>query len=92
MAMLFMAAAHAQESAKVPASVPLYQPKFYPYENGEQASYKASWNGVPVATAEIETTPSRFEGKKSLSGSHRRQDIERIGPHLENAGYHHLGV
>ena len=59
-----MATAKAQESAKVPAAVPLYQPKFYPYENGEQASYKASWNGVPVATAEIQTTPVTVEGKK----------------------------
>jgi hypothetical protein len=64
-ATLFIAAANAQEPAKVPTSVPLYQPKFYPYETGEKASYKASWNGVPVATAEIETTPITFEGKKS---------------------------
>jgi hypothetical protein len=64
MGMLFMATADAQESAKVAPAVPLYQPKFYPYENGEQASYKASWNGVPVATAEIQTTPITVEGKK----------------------------
>ena len=64
MAILFMARAEAQESAKVPAAVPLYQPKFYPYENGERASYRASWNGVPVATAEVQTTPLTVEGKK----------------------------
>ena len=64
MAMLFMAAAHSQEPAKVPASVPLYQPKFYPYQDGEKASYKASWNGVPVGTAEIQTTPVTVEGKR----------------------------
>jgi hypothetical protein len=64
MGMLFLATAGAQESTKVPPAVPLYQPKFYPYENGEQASYKASWNGVPVATAEIQTTPITVEGKK----------------------------
>lgn len=64
MGMLFMARAEAQELAKVPLSVPLYQPKFYPYENGERASYKASWNGVPVATAEVQTTPVTVEGKK----------------------------
>lgn len=63
--MLFIAAAHAQQPAKVPTSVPLYQPKFYPYEAGEKASYKASWNGVPVATADVETSPITFEGKKS---------------------------
>ena len=65
LATLFMAAAHAQEPVQVPASVPLYQPKFYPYENGEKASYRASWNGVAVASAEIETTPITFEGRKS---------------------------
>jgi hypothetical protein len=65
LATLFMTAAHAQEPTKVATSVPLYQPKYYPYESGEKASYRASWNGVPVATAEIETTPIIFEGKKS---------------------------
>ena len=65
LATLFMTAAHAQEAAKVPTSVPLYQPKFYPYENGEKASYRASWNGVSVASAEIETTPVTFEGRNS---------------------------
>jgi len=64
--MLFITAAHAQEPTKAPTSVPLYQPRFYPYERGEKASYRASWNGVPVATAEIETTPIIFEGKKSF--------------------------
>jgi hypothetical protein len=64
LATLFMAAAHAQD-AVVPVTVPLYQPKYYPYESGEKASYRASWNGVPVATAEIETTPITVEGKKS---------------------------
>jgi hypothetical protein len=64
MGMLFMATADAQESTNVPTAVPLYQPKFYPYENGEQASYKASWNGVPVATAEVQTAPVTVEGKK----------------------------
>jgi hypothetical protein len=62
--MLVMPATDAQESAKLPAAVPQYQPKFYPYENGEQASYKASWNGVPVASAEIQTIPIMLEGKK----------------------------
>jgi Protein of unknown function (DUF3108) len=65
LATFFMTAAQAQEPAKAPTSVPLYQPKFYPYESGEKASYRASWNGVPVATAEIETTPITFEGRKS---------------------------
>lgn len=65
MAMLFTATAHAQEPAKIPNPLPLYQPKYYPFENGEKASYKASWNGIPVATADIQTTPVTLDGKKS---------------------------
>jgi hypothetical protein len=65
LATLLMTSAHAQQPVKVPTSVPLYQPKFYPYESGEKAWYRASWNGVPVATAEIETIPIIFDGKKS---------------------------
>src|ERR671924_1432080 len=48
-----------------PASVPVYQPKFYPFEGGEKAVYRTSWNGmVSVATAEIYTTPTVIDGKK----------------------------
>jgi hypothetical protein len=49
--------------AKAP-SLPVYQPKFYPFEAGEKAVYKASWNGVSVATAEIQTTPVTVDGKR----------------------------
>jgi hypothetical protein len=63
-ALLIMSAAHAQESVKIPSVLPAYQPKFYPYENGETASYKASWNGIPVAHARIQTMPFTLEGKK----------------------------
>jgi hypothetical protein len=48
-----------------PQSVPAYQPKFYPFEGGEKAVYRTSWNGmVSVATAEIYTTPTVIDGKK----------------------------
>jgi Protein of unknown function (DUF3108) len=47
-----------------PEAVPAYQPKHYPFDGGEKALYKATWNGVPVATAEILTTPQMIEGKK----------------------------
>lgn len=58
-------ASRAQDAvAKVPQKVPVYQPKYYPYENGETASYKASWNGIPVATADVQTTPIAIDGKK----------------------------
>jgi Protein of unknown function (DUF3108) len=65
MPMIFTATTRAQEPAKIPNPPPLYQPKSYPFENGEKASYKASWNGIPVATADIQTTPVTLEGKKS---------------------------
>jgi hypothetical protein len=58
--------AQAEEpSVKAPREpVPVYQPKFFPFEAGERALYKAHWNGIPVGTAEIRTTPFTLEGKK----------------------------
>ena len=48
----------------IPEKVPVYQPKHYPFDGGERAVYKASWNGIPVATAEISTTSQMIDGKK----------------------------
>ncbi len=42
----------------------LYQPRFYPFDGGEKAEYRASWNGIPVASAKIQTRPIWLEGKK----------------------------
>jgi hypothetical protein len=36
----------------------------YPFENSESVVYRAHWNGIPVATAEIQGTPVSIEGKK----------------------------
>jgi Protein of unknown function (DUF3108) len=47
-----------------PEKVPVYQPKYYPFDGGERAVYKASWNGIPVATAEVSTTSHVLDGKK----------------------------
>ena len=47
-----------------PEKVPVYKPKYYPFDGGEKAVYKASWNGLPVATAEISTTSHVIDGKK----------------------------
>lgn len=47
-----------------PEKVPVYQPKHYPFDGGEKAVYSASWNGLPVATAEISTTSHVIDGKK----------------------------
>jgi hypothetical protein len=48
-----------------PEAVPVYQPKFYPFEGGEKAVYRASWNGMfSVATAEIFTTPAVIDGRQ----------------------------
>ena len=44
--------------------MPQYQPHFYPFDGGESAEYRASWNGIPVATAEIQTVPLWIDGKK----------------------------
>jgi hypothetical protein len=48
-----------------PDAVPVYQPKYYPFEGGEKAVYRASWNGMfSVATAEIFTTPALVDGRQ----------------------------
>jgi hypothetical protein len=47
-----------------PEKVPVYRPKHYPFDAGEKAVYKASWNGIPVATAEISTTSHMVGGRK----------------------------
>jgi hypothetical protein len=62
--LLASASQAAQPPIKTSPTVPVYQPKFFPFEAGERALYKAHWNGVPVATAEIRTTPVTIEGKK----------------------------
>ena len=48
----------------IPEKVPVYRPKLYPFEGGERAIYRASWNGIPVATTEILTTSQMIDGKK----------------------------
>jgi hypothetical protein len=49
-----------------PEAVPVYQPKFLPFEGGEKAVYRASWNGmISVASAEILTTQTLVDGKKA---------------------------
>jgi hypothetical protein len=58
------AAGQASVSPPIPEKVPVYQPKFYPFDGGERAVYKASWNGIPVATAVIATTSQFIGGKK----------------------------
>lgn len=46
-------------------SVPAYQPKYFPFEDGEKEVYQASWNGMfSVATAEVQTTPAVVDGKR----------------------------
>jgi Protein of unknown function (DUF3108) len=47
-----------------PEKVPVYQPRHYPFDGGERAVYRASWNGIPVATADISTTSHVIDGKK----------------------------
>jgi Protein of unknown function (DUF3108) len=47
-----------------PEKVPVYQPKHYPFDGGERAVYRASWNGIPVATAVVSTTSQMIAGKK----------------------------
>lgn len=66
---LFLISAPLSDSAQVlpvrPEAVPVYEPKYYPFEGGEKAVYRASWNGMlSVATAEISTTPAIVDGRQ----------------------------
>jgi Protein of unknown function (DUF3108) len=55
----------AGEAMIKPETVPAYQPKFYPFEDGEKEVYQATWNGMlSVATAEIHTVLAVVDGKK----------------------------
>lgn len=59
-----VAAGQPTVTSPAPEKVPVYQPKYYPFDGGERAVYKASWNGVPVATAVVATTSQWIGGKK----------------------------
>ena len=59
--------AQASQAMIKPEAVPAYQPKYLPFEAGERALYRASWNGMfSVASAEIHTTPKVVDGKKVI--------------------------
>jgi hypothetical protein len=65
LAIVFGSVSEAGQAMINPESVPIYQPKFYPFEGGEKAVYQTTWNGMlSVATAEIYTTPTVVNGKK----------------------------
>lgn len=64
LAVLSSAAGPPTINTPAPGKVPVYRPKHYPFDGGERAVYRASWNGIPVATAEILTTSQIIDGKK----------------------------
>ena len=46
-------------------AVPAYQPKYYPFENGEKEIYQATWNNMfSVASAEVHTATAVVDGRK----------------------------
>ena len=58
-------ASQAGEAMIKPEAVPAYQPKHFPFENGEKEIYRVTWNGmVSVATAEVQTVPTVVDGRK----------------------------
>jgi hypothetical protein len=64
-ALLTVVFSQAAEAPTHPVSVPIYQPKFQPFQTGESQMYRAHWNGmISVATAEITTKPVLINGKK----------------------------
>jgi Protein of unknown function (DUF3108) len=67
LAVLSSAASPPPVNSPAPEKVPVYQPKRYPFDGGERAVYRASWNSVPVATAEVVTSSQIIDGKKFYS-------------------------
>jgi hypothetical protein len=68
-ALVILSLSHSQAKgppAFVTEQPPRYQPRFIPFEKGEYASYQASWNGIPVATADVRTSPLFLDGKKAF--------------------------
>ena len=69
-AMLCILIAHGAQASQAmikPEAVPTYQPKYLPFEAGERALYRATWNGMfSVASAEIQTTPKLVDGRKVI--------------------------
>ncbi len=63
--LLWVAFSYAKNPLRtIPDRIPLYQPKFRPFDGGEKALYQGSWNGIPVGTAEVRTSPLWIDGKK----------------------------
>lgn len=65
LAFLAGVASQAGEATVKPDNLPVYSPKFFPFDRGEKELYRATWNGLfSVATAEVTTTASMVDGKK----------------------------
>ena len=41
-----------------------FVPRYFPFHDGEKVQYQASWNGIPVATAEVHTSIVWIDGEK----------------------------
>jgi Protein of unknown function (DUF3108) len=63
--LLVASVSQAGEATISTSPVPVYQPKFFPFEDGEKEVYQATWNGmISVATAEINTVPAVVDGRR----------------------------
>jgi hypothetical protein len=63
--LLTASATRASDAPVKPGSVARYQPRYYPYREGERAVYRAHWNGlISVASAEVYTVPAVVDGRK----------------------------
>ena len=85
-----VAAGQPTVTSPTPEKVPVYQPKHYPFDGGERAVYKASWNGIPVATAVISTTSQMIDGKKFYNVRVEAKTSASTRFDLENARYDHF--
>ena len=49
---------------EAPKEASRYQPRFYPFDGGEKAEYRVSWNKIPVASAKVQTNAKWEKGGK----------------------------
>lgn len=62
---MFASASQGGEATIKVDAVPVYQPKYHPFGEGEKEVYQATWNGmISVATAEVHAVPTVVDGKK----------------------------
>lgn len=80
-ALFFLSLSHAGGlSNDEPEEAGRYQPRYYPFADGERVLYQASWNGIPIAKAKIHTSLVWRGGKKFYQVKVRARTFKYLDP------------